>query len=92
MWPYGGNNIVQKAVGVGYVSICELCVFVFVRACLHHLPVCECEGMCVGFWLFLYVCVGEYVYLWAGLAGTLIHCADGEQEDEDSSLQAVVCC
>lgn len=50
--------------------------------------VCECVGM-VCMWVFCYSC--ECVYLWIGLAGTVMRCADGEQEGEDSSLQAVVC-
>lgn len=44
---------------------------------------------CVGTWVFCYS--SKCVYLWKGLEGTAMRCADGEQEGEDSSLQAVVC-
>lgn len=48
--------------------------------------------MCVGVRLFMYsVCASACVCLRRGLAGTVMQCADGEQEGEDCSLQAVVC-
>lgn len=64
-------------------GVCVLSVCVFSCAKLR----CYVSGC----WVICVVNVYVYEYLWARLAGTLVQDADGEQEGEDSSLQAVVC-